>query len=435
MNEKQGALQSCKASLKSVILGGFFLLAIAAVAGAETYSILKEFETGAFGSLTGPTDVAIAPDGTFYIADSSNTRILRFDPFGNFLSQWTPTNFFPQGIAANSGGDLYYVTNFFDKVLRFSPTGALLSEWGSSGDGNGQFDAPSGIAVGPDGSVYVADTDNHRIQKFDANGTFITAWGSGGNEEGDLRFPKDVATDRSGNVFVVDTDNNRVQLFDPKGLFIAAGGSEGSGPLEFSAPEGIAIGPDGTIYVADTGNDRIQKLSPDGTFAEWGADTLSNPTGLTVDWGSNVYVADSFNDRVVVFKPDIFVFENGATSKSVAIPGPITLSFDIQSNTYWREAATEVFAWVETRLQGRDLKFSLDITGGVRQVSAYTEIAPLLNSFTVPAVLNDIVWPIFSSTAGFPAIDLTFYLCLDRNLNGVYNPAYATCDSIVVEVQ
>ena len=85
-----------------------------------------------------PTDIAIAPNGDFYVSDGyGNNRVAKFDAKGNFL---------------------------FD--------------WGTKGSGPGQFDLPHGIDLDPQGLVYVADRSNLRIQVFDSNGKFLTQWKS-----------------------------------------------------------------------------------------------------------------------------------------------------------------------------------------------------------------------------------------------------------------
>ena len=83
--------------------------------------------------------MAFAPDGSFYVADSRNNRILHFDAAGRFLEQW----------GQRSGN------------IRNNPNPSAPA---------GTFNEPWGVAVGPDGSVYVTDTWNYRVQKFTANG-------------------------------------------------------------------------------------------------------------------------------------------------------------------------------------------------------------------------------------------------------------------------
>src|SRR5207248_1133300 len=88
------------------------------------------------GDLVEPKNVAIAPDGVMYVADSGNHRIEKFDATGKFQLAW-----------------------------------------GSEGTDDGQFKdgpggGPWGVAVGADGDVYVADTWNHRVERFDPNGKF-----------------------------------------------------------------------------------------------------------------------------------------------------------------------------------------------------------------------------------------------------------------------
>ena len=71
-------------------------------------------------------------------------------------------------IAVNSSGFVYVADTLNDRIQVFTSDGTFVKQWGSSGSGDGQFNAPYGIAVDGSGFVYVADTFNNRVQKFTA---------------------------------------------------------------------------------------------------------------------------------------------------------------------------------------------------------------------------------------------------------------------------
>ena len=77
---------------------------------------------------------------------------------GQFLS--------PHGVAVASDGSVYVADSENNRIQRFTSAGVFVSQWGNEGTGDGQFLSPWGVAVASDGSVYVADTGNNRIQKF-----------------------------------------------------------------------------------------------------------------------------------------------------------------------------------------------------------------------------------------------------------------------------
>ena len=181
------------------------------------------------GQFNAPRNLAVAPDGTIYVADSGNHRIQAFEPNGTFKLKW-----------------------------------------GSEGSGPSQFSEPWGIGVGLDGRVYVADTWNHRVQIFTPEGELVQQVGTFVNAQGDLQLspgdfwgPRDITFDSLGNFYVSDTGNKRVQKFTADGEFIQTWGGGGIVPGKFEEPVGLAVDDQDNIYVADTWNRRVQKFDTD----------------------------------------------------------------------------------------------------------------------------------------------------------------------------
>ncbi|MBN2149506.1 MAG: NHL repeat-containing protein, partial [Anaerolineales bacterium] len=232
------------------------------------------------GQLQNPRDVAIAPDGSLYIADTNNHRIQHVTQDGAVLHVWGSFADVSKGAAQAPGGTFY---------------------------------EPWAVAVGIDGSVYVADTWNHRIQHFTAEGEFINTWGYFGTADTPFAIwgPRDIAIDPKGHVYVTDTGNKRVVIYDAMGNFINQFGSAGYGPGQLDEPVGIAVDNDSVVYIADTWNQRIQVMSPDGVggysplysldLVAWYGQSLENKPYIAVDSAGNVFITDPEGYRVLRF--------------------------------------------------------------------------------------------------------------------------------------
>lgn len=226
-----------------------------------------------------PRDIAMAADGSLFVADSRNNRIVHLDSLGSFLNAF--------------GG--------YGNVLDGEIPGGLMNE-------------PWGVAVGPDGNVYVADTWNHRIQVFTPDGQFLRMWSVfevNGLPDG-FWGPRGITIDQTGRVFVTDTGKQRVVVFDSNGTYLTQFGSIGLEAGNLDEPVGIDISPDGKVYIADTWNYRVQVFEPDPTGLQfrsarlwevdaWNSDSLDNKPFLALDKYGSVYITDPDRGRVIAF--------------------------------------------------------------------------------------------------------------------------------------
>jgi len=226
----------------------------------------------------------------------------------------------PKAVAASADGTLYIADTFNHRILHITSDGELLHSWGGFADvlsGSapaGMFNQPYGIVVNQQGFVYVADTWNHRIQKFTANGTFVLMWDTWGSNEAPDGFwgPRGIALDNKGNVYVTDTGKQRVVVFDRDGVYINQFGGLGMTAGYFDEPVGIAVDNEGLIYVADTWNNRIQVIRPLGELENflpflswelnaWKSQSLENKPFLALNARNQVLVTDPDRGRILQF--------------------------------------------------------------------------------------------------------------------------------------
>jgi peptidylamidoglycolate lyase len=175
-----------------------------------------------------PTDIAIRPDGTFYVSDG-------------------------------------YVNS---RVALFDRNGKWLQEWGKKGSGEGEFSNPHGLVFVPGSTdVLVADRENSRLQLFDRVGKFKRQW-TGAKEAQTTGRIFCVDADPDGFLYVgirradYDTEHTGVLKLDRDWNIVASIGFGKPGDPVFNAVHDIAVGRDGSIYVAETRTKRVVKLRP-----------------------------------------------------------------------------------------------------------------------------------------------------------------------------
>ncbi len=123
------------------------------------------------GELHYPTDVALAPDDSLWVADAYNHRLQRF--VGETATDIVGWGLFGRafgfrvatGLGIDSVGRVYGADFGHGLVRVFDSRGTPLETFGRAGRGPGEFDRPEAIAI--DGRrIYVTDFGNHRLQEW-----------------------------------------------------------------------------------------------------------------------------------------------------------------------------------------------------------------------------------------------------------------------------
>lgn len=288
------------------------------------------------GEFDFPIGIALTRSGELLVSDFYNSRVQRFSPEGDFLTEYEvlPN---PGAMVLDREENLY-LTHFSamrqnedpkpSRITVYDPQGKLLRTWGVTGKGNGEFDYPGGMAISRDDRLYVADQTNHRIQVFDLQGKFLFKWGSYGNESGEfggkttansrVGGPQFIAIDREGMIFTTEGANCRIQKFTPEGKFVAAWGDAedrvGGFGGKFPGFNGPILGPialcfdDQDHLWITTTSSRIQQFNRQGQFlrslgAGGGTEPgeFLAPHMLVPDGKGHLFIVDSYNHRIQKF--------------------------------------------------------------------------------------------------------------------------------------
>jgi RHS repeat-associated protein len=268
------------------------------IAGIQTGGYSGDGGPAIDAALSWPDDIALAPDGSLYIADSINHVIRKITP---------------DGIMHTAVGNHTDDGNFEDGMLA---TQAPIYETES-------------VAVAPDGTLYVSALGE--IYRVTTDGLIYQIAGGGGSTaddipaiQADLYEPTGLVVGPDGNLYL--DDDSRVRRISEDGLIttIAGGltsGFSGDGGAAtsalFSSVFGLSFGPDNSLYITDRGNSRIRRVTPDGivnTVAGGDSNTaacdncsdgspatlalLVDPCNAILSPDGNLYITDRLHGKI-----------------------------------------------------------------------------------------------------------------------------------------
>ena len=280
------------------------------------------------GQFNAPRGVAVGPDGSIYVADSRNNRIEKFDSTGKLLLTWgtfgsldaktaDPGKFNePWGVAVAADGTVYVADTWNHRIQKFDANGKFIQMWGHFGQGEtpDAFWGPRAIVIDSQGHVYVSDTGNKRVVVFDANGQGLSVIGTGGSDPGQFDEPVGLAVAADGTLYVADTWNQRIQVFSydtpsKSYKFVRQWAIDGWFGQSLDNKPFLALDAQQRLYVSDPEGYRILVFDPQGkfltTWGDFGTDnsTMGLAAAMTVDSQGKVYVTDAGNQRVMIFPP------------------------------------------------------------------------------------------------------------------------------------
>lgn len=188
---------------------------------------------GSAKELKRPSGVALSPDGSkAYVVDtagidSEDHKVYVYDTAtGDLLKsigkRGTGEGEFNLPVQASTApdGTLYVVDGGNFRVVAFTPDGAFKRAWGEAGRRSGNFSRPKGVATDKDGNVYVIDTAFGNFQLFNDAGLLLMHVGSRGSNGGAAEFflPAGIDVDEDGRIYVIDQYFRKIDIIKPIGL-------------------------------------------------------------------------------------------------------------------------------------------------------------------------------------------------------------------------
>ena len=241
-----------------------------------------------------PFSTNVDVEGNLYVADNTNSKVLKFSPTGTLLLTLPiPAH----DVLVDSAGNIYVRSLSSATLTKFTETGAPLSS------GNIQLGVPGfGGYIDSSDNLYIPV--GNTVKKYSSSGILLNT----------ITAPQgsaihDVSVDSSENVYVADSNFPRIMKFDQgqystPSLTIPIQITQSS--TGYALISSVDVDDDGSIYVAVPPEHKILKYDQNGNLQKTFGSTqgtdlehFNSPHDVNIS-GNKIIISDTQNQRIIV---------------------------------------------------------------------------------------------------------------------------------------
>jgi sugar lactone lactonase YvrE len=276
-----------------------------------------------FDSLYLRSGVAVAADGTMFVADTHNATVRRIagatssdaGVIRSVAGKWAPPQNVqlvePMGIAVDRAGNLYIADHGANAVIE-------LHSATSSTPGRLEILAhvaqPANIAVTADGSrIFVASAESCAVFSFNAQTRAISQL-LGASSSAAAAASVDTPTPSHANVFAAAGSVTGGVAATAR---ISANSSANISPS--SCPSGLAVDGGANLFIADANGNRILRIDASTGKTSVAATSIVTPGEIAFDANGNLFIAEQGRNRISEIKS----LGQPVSSVTLTAPAPI----------------------------------------------------------------------------------------------------------------